>query len=467
MGKVTSLDERRKRKAEEETTSRRARLERLPENDVKVIYKKTIDYSLLVPVVLLIALGLVMVFSSSYYASEYRNASSGSPQYFFIKQLLFVVAGFVFMALLSFFDYHRFYCLKTERFNKNIPYYEKTYVWVLVVGFILSVLVFVPGIGSSTNESSRWIRIAGITLMPAEPMKAALIVFFGCSIGNNPRKVSRINRQMTLYVAVYAAICVITYFQRNFSAIICYTLLFIIILFAAGMDSKQMLIILGTLAGLLVLFVFFEGYRASRITSWYNMLKESLGLPYEEVDKDAKWQVQQSLYAIGTGGLFGKGIGNSVQKYLWLSLGETDFIFAIVAEETGLFGCLFVILLYGYIIYRGMNIAKAAPDLTGRLIATGITAIFAIQVVLNMGVTTGLIPNTGVVLPFLSYGGSSVVIFMCMIGVLLNISKQCTPIMPLRLLKGKPQTVERRNVGKNPVSSNKRERGGGKKEWKI
>ncbi|MFR9207689.1 MAG: FtsW/RodA/SpoVE family cell cycle protein [Lachnospiraceae bacterium] len=427
MGNITSLDERRRRKiGHQQTKSAR---------ETKIVYKNTIDYSLLVPVVLLIALGLIMVFSSSYYASEFRDASNGSPQYFFLKQLAFVIAGFFLMMALSFFDYHRYYSLKKDSFNKNMPLYKKTYLWILIAGLLLSVMVFVPGIGSSARESSRWIRIAGITLMPAEPMKAAMIIFFGCSIGSNPRKISKINKNILPYVGVYAIICVITYLQRNFSAIICYTLLFIIMVYIGGLDSKQLLIVLGTLAGLLVIFVFLEGYRAQRISSWYNMLKESLGLPYEEVDKDAKWQVQQSLYAIGTGGLFGKGIGNSVQKYLWLSLGETDFIFAIIAEELGLFGCFCVILLYGYIIWRGMKIAKNAPDLTGKLIATGITAIFSIQVVLNMCVTTGLIPNTGVVLPFVSYGGSSVVIFMCMIGVLLNISKQCTVTPPLKLLK--------------------------------
>lgn len=195
-----------------------------------------------------------------------------------------------------------------------MPLYKKTYFWILIAGLLLSVMVFVPGIGSSARESSRWIRIAGITLMPAEPMKAAMIIFFGCSIGSNPRKISKINKNILPYVGVYAIICVITYLQRNFSAIICYTLLFIIMVYIGGLDSKQLLIVLGTLAGLLVIFVFLEGYRAQRISSWYNMLKESLGLPYEEVDKDAKWQVQQSLYAIGTGGLFGKGIGNSDSK---------------------------------------------------------------------------------------------------------------------------------------------------------
>lgn len=461
MGNITSLDEKRRRKEPDMRENRGGR-------ETRVVYKRTIDYSLLVPVVLLIALGLVMVFSSSYYASEYRNASSASagPQYFFIKQLAFVIVGFVFMALITFFDYHKFSSLFKNTALKQQPLYKKPYIWLLALGFILSVMVFIPGIGSSTNDSSRWIRIGGITLMPAEPMKAALIIYLGCDMAENSRMLMRWNKGIVKYVAVWIAICTITYLQRNFSAIICYTALFIIMIYVAGFDSKQLLIFMGTMIALLAVFVFMEGYRASRITSWYNMLKESLGLPYEEVDRDAKWQVQQSLYAIGTGGLFGKGIGNSVQKYLWLSLGETDFIFAIIAEELGLVGCLGVILLYGYIIYRGMQIAKNAPDLSGKLIAAGITSIFAIQVVLNMCVNTALIPNTGVVLPFVSYGGSSVVIFMCMMGILLNISKQCTSTIPLRLIKNIPTSKDAEKSKDAERIRNKRANAENR-EWKI
>ncbi len=460
MGNITSLDERRRRREGRERPERSAR-------ETRVVYKNTIDYSLLVPIVLLIALGLIMVFSSSYYASEYRNPNSANagPEYFFIKQLAFVVVGFVLMIALTFFDYHRFINLR-KRSTREQPLYKKTYVWLLALALCLSVMVFIPGIGSSTNDSSRWIRIGGMTLMPAEPMKAALIVFLGCDMAANPRRVMRWNKGMLRYVGVWGIICVITYFQRNFSAIICYSLLFLIMVYIAGFDSKQLLIFMGTLIALLIIFVFFEGYRASRITSWYNMLKESFGLPHEEVDRDAKWQVQQSLYAIGTGGLFGKGIGNSIQKYLWLSLGETDFIFAIIAEELGLFGCLGVIILYGYIIYRGMKIAKNAPDLCGKLIASGITAIFAIQVILNMCVNTGVMPNTGVVLPFVSYGGSSVVIFMAMMGILLNISKQAAPTPPLRLIRNsKPKEEPAAPAEEDELS--RRRRRSAEKEWKI
>ncbi len=460
MGNITSLEERRRRRDGEN----RAHSVR----ETRVVYKKTIDYLLLVPVILLIALGLVMVFSSSYYASEYRNASSGSSEYFFIKQFIFVAAGFVFMLGLAHFDYHRFYCIKKNTFNAPIPMYKRTYFWILVLGFVLSVLVFVPGIGSSTNDSSRWIRVFGITLMPAEPMKAAMIIYMGCDIGANPRKVMRFSRNFLPYVGVWAAICVITYFQRNFSAIICYTLLFLSMIFVGGFDIKQLLVVIGIIGAGLILIMFFASYRVDRISSWINVLKETLGLPYDEVDRDKKWQVQQSLYAIGTGGLFGKGLGNSIQKYLWLSLGETDFIFAIIAEELGLFGCICVIGLYAYIIWRGVKIAQNAPDLTGKLLATGVTAIFAIQVVLNIGVATSVLPNTGVVLPFVSYGGTSVVIFMCMMGILLNVSKQGVATPPLKLIRN--DNKERRNVQtqEDAPKRAKRENPAQKsREWKI
>lgn len=453
MGNITSLEERRRRRdGAKQTHSVR---------ETRVVYKKTIDYSLLVPVVLLIALGLVMVFSSSYYASEYRNASSGSSEYFFLKQLLFVAIGFAAMMGLSQLDYHIFYGFRAKKFNTPLPFYKKAYFWILVLGFVLSLLVFVPGIGSSTNDSSRWIRIGGVTLMPAEPMKAAIIIYMGCDIGANPRKVMRFSRNFLPYVGIWAAICVITYFQRNFSAIICYTLLFMTMIFVGGFDMKQLLVFVGIIGAALVLVMFVASYRVDRISSWINILKETLGLPHDEVDRDKKWQVQQSLYAIGTGGLFGKGLGNSIQKYLWLSLGETDFIFAIIAEELGLVGCLGVLLLYGYIIWRGVRIAQNAPDLTGKLLATGVTGIFAIQVVLNIGVATSVIPNTGVVLPFVSYGGTSVLIFMCMMGILLNVSKQCVSTPPLHLVK-KPQKEKRSVEVTSPAPAEKKAG-----EWKI
>ncbi len=376
-------------------------------------YTKTFDYLMILSLVFLLCIGLIMVFSSSYYVAQIN----GKPRtHFFLKQLICVGIGAVLMIFLMFFDYHRFNSLGNNSnphsfFGKIKPY------WVILIASIISLaLVYLPGIGVNINGSRRWINL-GVSIQPSEILKMGLIIFMACSINKNPRKMDYFTYGVLPYTVILAIAAGIIYFQPNFSAIICVAGLYIALLVVGGARGSHILAIVG--AGALVLFILVakEGYRSDRISA--------LSDPY------SNWQLRQSLYSIGSGGLFGKGLGNSIQKLLYLPYRESDFIFAIIAEELGLLGCLFVITLFMLLIWRCVVAAMRAPDLTGMLIASGTAAMIAIQVVVNIGVNVGLLPPTGVVLPFISYGGSGILIFMSMVGITLNISRQGSTGVPV------------------------------------
>ena len=378
----------------------------------KIVYKHTIDYPLLVALVLLLCIGLIMVFSSSYYAAEFRSSTTeGDIMFYFVKQLICVVIGLGLMVTFMIFDYHNFTELNEKHFGWLGKLRKvKPYWFLLGFAFIALLLVWTP-LGVDINGSKRWINI-GISIQPSEIVKFAIIVFIACSIGKAPRRVNTFKSGILPYLLVLLCMCVPIILQPNFSAILCLSALVIIMLFVSGCKNWQLLAVI--VAGGLVLFVlaFARQYRQDRISSLQDPL--------------SSYQLKQSMFSLGTGGLFGKGLGNSLQKLLWLPMSESDFIFAIIAEEIGFVGAGFVLLLYAFIIWHGVRIAMYAPDITGMLLATGIVAILTIQVVLNIAVVTGTIPTTGIVLPFISYGGSSVLIFMMMMGVLMNISRQCS-----------------------------------------
>ncbi len=376
----------------------------------KIVYKHTIDYPLMVALILLLCIGLVMVFSSSYYAAEFRSSTEGDTMYYFIKQLVCVLAGICFMVFFMLFDYHNFYELDEQKFKwlgklKKIPLY-----WVIIVFAFLTLLLVWTPLGVDINGSHRWINI-GISIQPSEIVKFGMIVFIACSIGRAPRRVNSFKGGILPYLILLLCMCIPIYFQPNFSAIVCLAGLVIIMLYLAGCNLWQLLGIVLVGGVLVFILAFAREYRQDRIEGVQDPL--------------STYQLKQSMFSLGTGGLFGKGLGNSLQKLLWLPMSESDFIFAIIAEELGFAGALAVLLLYAFIIWRGVRIAMYAPDLTGMLLASGVVAIITIQVVFNIAVVTGLIPTTGIVLPFISYGGSSVLVFMMMMGVLMNVSRQC------------------------------------------
>lgn len=429
MAKIIPMQNRRNQRSASPRREKKPRSEgrpageqqrRVVEVENRVAYKQAFDYTIVILLVGLISFGLVMVYSSSYYVSEVNGESQA---YYFLKQLLCVAIGTIVLIFLMKLDYHCFIDLqydarKMERGQYRYrPLLSKPYIWVLGASILTLGLVYTP-LGVSINESRRWINV-GISIQPSEIVKIGLIIYIACSLGENPRRMRNFwNGLFFPYLLILLFICGIIFFQPNFSAIVCICILVVSMLWTGGAKAKYIGAIVGV--GLVAGFIFLimEPYRISRLKALF--------------DPNNSWQLKQSLYSIGAGGLFGRGLGNSMQKLLYLPYRESDFIFAIIAEETGLVGCLVLLGMFALLIWRGVLTAMNAPDLTGMLIATGSTAALAIQVCVNIGVNIGILPPTGVVLPFISYGGSGVVIFMAMMGLLLNVSKQASTPIPAK-----------------------------------
>ncbi len=371
-----------------------------------LLQKGSIDYSLLIVTLILIAYGLLMVFSASYYMAQSSKLYDYDGLALFKKQLVGAALGLVCMIFLMFFDYKKLIKLK--------------YVLLIAAGVCL-IAVFIPGVGINVNGSSRWIQLGPLPqLQPAEVAKVALIVFVASAIYVNRNRMNTFRYGVVPALLALIPICILLWQQPNFSAIIVLCALTFIMIFVGGAKAWHLAAIGGVgVAGGFALMMM-KDYRVDRITTFLD--------PWQNAS-DGGYQVVQSLYGIGSGGLFGQGIGNGTQKLSWLPYGESDFIFAIIAEELGLIGAIVLLALFIFLVYRGIKIAAQAPDLFGTMLATGVTTVIALQVIINVGVVTASLPPTGVSLPFISYGSSSLVIFMSMIGIMLNISKQSRRIM--------------------------------------
>ena len=356
-----------------------------------------IDYPIVLMIGLLCAFGLVMVFSASYYYAQ-NTASVGYDGYFYIrKQAVYLAIGFPMMLLISFVDYR-----KLERFKL---------VGILIsIALLLAVLAF----GQETNGAKRWIIIGGQSIQPSEIAKFGMMLYMCSFMAKKHLVMQSFTKGMLPMLLVIGIICGLVMLQPNMSMAVIMGLMGYALLFIGGCDTKQMLLLLVVLIGMFALLAVIEPYRMARLTSFVNPWADALGDGY---------QLIQSYYALGSGGLFGVGLNNSHQKLLYMTYGESDFIFAIVCEELGLIGGLLVIAAYGFIIYRGIRIALQCRDRFGSMLAGGITVVFGLQVFVNIGVCTGLLPTTGQALPYISAGGSSMMIFLAAMGVLLNISR--------------------------------------------
>ncbi|WP_082903406.1 putative lipid II flippase FtsW [Christensenella timonensis] len=377
-----------------------------------LLQKGSIDYSLLIVTLILIAYGLLMVFSASYYMAQSSKLYNYDGLALFKKQLVGAAIGLVFMVFFIFFDYKKLIKLK--------------YVLLVLAGLCL-VAVFIPGIGVNVNGSSRWIQLGPLPqLQPAEIAKVAIIVFIASVIYVNRNRMNTFRYGVIPSLVALIPICILLYFQPNFSAIIVLCALTFIMIFVGGAKAWHLLALggVGVVGGFALMMM--KDYRVDRITTFLD--------PWQNATEGG-YQVVQSLYGIGSGGLFGQGIGNGTQKLSWLPYGESDFIFSIIAEELGLIGVIVLLALFIFLIYRGIKTAAQAPDLFGTMLATGVTTVIALQVIINVGVVTASLPPTGVSLPFISYGSSSLVIFMSMIGIMLNVSKQSRRIMMAKRTK--------------------------------
>jgi len=356
---------------------------------------KKLSLPLLISVIIISVFGVIMIYSASYIWAEYKY---GDALKYVKNQGLFLIIGIILMIIISKIDY-KLYMKKSN---------------VILIGcFVLLILVLIPGIGTVRNGSRSWFGIGSFGIQPSEFAKLGMIIFTSKYLANNDKATKNLKGILPI-LGLTLTIFGLIMLQPDFGTGTILVMSIIGILFVAGLNIKYF-IKLGVVgvAGVVGLIVA-APYRLSRILSYLNPWSDPLG---------SGFQIIQSLYAIGPGGLFGYGFGNSRQKHFFLPEPQTDFIFAIISEELGFLGCLFVIGLFVIICYYGFKVSKNSNDLFGKYLSFGLIFQLAFQAVLNLMVVTGLIPVTGVTLPFLSYGGSSLLVSMASMGILLNISR--------------------------------------------
>lgn len=358
--------------------------------------RTTPDFILIVVTLTLLAVGLTMVYSASAIWADYKFDDS----FFFAKrQILFAAVGIVAMF-----------------FIMNVDYW----IWrtwakvIIIVCFVLLLLVLIPGIGVVRNGSRSWIGVGAFSIQPSEFMKLAMIAFLAKFLSERQKLITSFKKGLVPSLGLVFIAFGLIMLQPDLGTGTVMVGTSIVMIFIAGARISHF-VSLGLLGvGGFVALVLSAPYRIKRITSFLDPWEDPLG---------SGFQIIQSLYAIGPGGLFGLGLGQSRQKFFYLPEPQTDFIFAILSEELGFIGGSFVILLFSLLLWRGIRIALGAPDLFGSFLAVGIIAMIAIQVMINIGVVIGLMPVTGITLPFLSYGGSSLTLMLMAVGVLLNISR--------------------------------------------
>ena len=354
-----------------------------------------IDLWAFAAVIILLSLGLVMVFSAS---SVMGLADSGNPYYYVQRQTILAAVGLVLMFVLMKVDYHIFKPLALPG---------------LFISFAL--LVAVLFIGSGTG-ATRWIRIAGFNMQPSEVAKLVMVNYVAVYLSTKREKVRKFFSGLLPILVITAAQFVLIMLEPDFGTGVALIFSVLVVLFAGGVHLGQITFVGMMAAPVMVYFLLMKEYRVRRLFAFLD--------PWSD-PTDTGWNVIQSLLAIGSGGLFGLGLGKSKQKFSYLPEHHTDFIFAILCEELGFLGGLSVLLLYFVLAWRGLRIAMRAPDLYGTLLAIGITSMIAFQALLNIGVVTGSLPVTGIPLPFISHGGSSLLMSLAGVGILLNISRQC------------------------------------------
>ena len=361
------------------------------------------DFIFFVIIIILLSLGIVMVLSAS---APSAIAESGNSYSYVIKQLKAAILGIILMLIISKIDYR---------------IYKKFYKAIYWISVLILLLVLIPGLGSSSNGATRWIDLKFIQFQPSELTKIGLIVFYAGYLADHKSELKSFWKGFVKpLIYILPPIAILYFVQNHLSASVVIGAVTCVMMIMAG--CRLLYFVIAGLIGALVMTVGIialqatgkGGFRIKRIMSFMD--------PWADAT-EVGWQAVQGLYAIGSGGLFGVGLGESKQKYLYIPEPHNDFIFSILAEELGFVGCVIVILLFAIFIWRGILIAIKSPDMFGSLLATGITTLIGVQVIINIGVVTSSIPNTGMPLPFFSYGGTALLILLCSCGVLLNISR--------------------------------------------
>lgn len=363
---------------------------------MQVKRKNSIDFCLLFTMLILVVIGAVFVYSASSYSASLQLKDSF---YYLKKQIIGIVLGLISCVAFSFIDYKKL---------------EKTKYVLAILSIVLLVLVFIPKIGTSKYGARRWINLGFFTVQPSEIAKFALIIFAAGYMSKNATKV-RTFRGILPVILLGIVFCGLIIMEPNMSITMCMGLLLLFMLYIGGASFKHLLMLIIPLIVAVPLLIVVEPYRMKRLLAFLDPWAESSSTGY---------QLVQSLYALGSGGLFGVGLFNSRQKYLFLPFAESDFIFSIIGEELGFLGCVLVLILFVILIYRIIKIACNASTRFGSLLASGIASIIGIQVLLNVAVVTGSIPPTGLPLPFMSAGSTSLLVFMSAIGLVLNIDRQ-------------------------------------------
>lgn len=369
------------------------------------------DFDLLMVIVFLMCFGLVMLYSTSAYEAQ---ADFGNDMYYFSKQALIAAAGVAGMFIVSKIDYHFYGAFAFE---------------IYIFSLFLMALVQTP-LGVTVNGARRWIGLPGnMTVQPAEITKIAVILFISYELCRLGRKAYTMEGIIRVFVLGAVASGGVLFLTDNLSTAIIVMAITCILIFVIHPKTKPFLAVIGVGAVVAAIGIAFlaatiensenieniKNFRLERIISWLN--------PEATMDTGS-YQVMQGLYAIGSGGFFGKGLGNSTQKLGVIPEAQNDMILVVICEELGVFGAILILILFGLLLYRLMFIAKNAPDLYGSLIATGIFAHIALQVILNIAVVTGLLPTTGITLPFISYGGTAILFLMAEMGIALGISRR-------------------------------------------
>ena len=370
-----------------------AKVNRRPE---KLRASDSVDIPFLVLVLLLLAVGLVMLYSASYAQSEYDTGYEISTRYL-QKQAVCAAIGLVAMWVLS--------RIPAQLWMK--------FAWPLY-GISIVLLLSVLVVGESVNGARRWINIAGLQFQPSEIAKFTMIVLFARLTKGFGTGAREFRYGVLGFGGALLGILVPLALEKHLSAIMLMGMVAVVMMYVAGTNPKWLLAGAGAAAVFVVIYISFMGYAGDRVTAW---------LHPEEDPGDTGYQILQSLYAIGSGGLFGLGFGKSRQKYLYLPFQYNDYIFAVICEELGLVGALLIVVLFAALILRGYWIALRAPDRFSTVLAAGLVTLIAVQTILNLCVVTNLLPSTGIALPFFSYGGTALAVNLGEMGVVLSISR--------------------------------------------
>ena len=358
--------------------------------------KKHFDFYLFTAIIILILFGAIMIYSASSIWANYKFEDSF---YYVKRQMIFIVLGIFLMITTSKIDYNIYY----ENSNK-----------ILGICIILLILVLIPGIGSVRNGSRSWFGIGSLGIQPSEAAKLGMIIFTSKYLTNSSKFLKSYKYGVFPILGVLFLLFALIMLQPDLGTGMILVISIISLLFIAGVNMK--FFIGGGIIGLIgvIILIAIAPYRMDRITSFINPWNDPLGTGF---------QIIQSLYAIGPGGLLGRGYLKSIQKQFYLPEPQTDFIFSIIAEEFGIVGTIFVVFMFSFIIYRGIKTALRTKDSFAKYLAFGMSFQLAFQALMNLMVVIGMIPVTGVTLPFLSYGGSSLLITLASMGIILNISR--------------------------------------------